>query len=458
MSREGSTFARLRGTIAGIGWPPAPNASLAQLTALLLLLERSQWLAPEEIEAGQRRQLALLARHSEHQSPFFAARLKQSGLTPEEVSAPGGLQRLPVLRRRELQARPGELYCRQVPKSHMPLGTSQTSGSTGEPVVLRRTSLNQLFWQAQNLRSQAWQGVDMTRCCSVIRATVSNYEIRPDWGRPISQLFETGPLQRIPIVADVKQQVAWLAEFKPETLIIYPSTLGAILRHCREHGIVLDGLRRILTIGETLSPRIRAEAEAQPGVTVADSYSSQEVGIIATQCPESGLYHVMAESLIVEVLDAEGRACREGDVGRLVLTDLHNFATPLLRYDIGDYAEVGGACACGRGLPTLKRVLGRERNLLVKSDGTRHWPLVGFARFREVAPVIQYQMIQRALDRIEVRLVVEAPLTAAQESGLGAVIRQALDHPFELQFTYFAEEIPRSPGGKFEEFLSDLPA
>ena len=86
-------------------------------------------------------------------------------------------------------------------------------------------------------------------------------------------------------------------------------------------------------------------------------------------------------------------------------------------------------------------------------DGTRRYPLVGFVRFREVAPVLQYQFIQHALDRLEMRLVTETPLRAAQEEDLAAIVRKALGFSFALDFTYFPERLPRSPSGKFEEFV-----
>ena len=134
----------------------------------------------------------------------------------------------------------------------------------------------------------------------------------------------------------------------------------------------------------------------------------------------------MAESLVVEVLDDEGRACAEGEIGRVVVTDLHNFASPLLRYDIGDYAEVGGRCSCGRTLPTLRRVLGRKRNLMMKADGSRFLPRAGFETFDEIAPIQQYQVIQHALDDIEFKLVSAEPLSPAQEDALAATLRKAL--------------------------------
>lgn len=193
------------------------------------------------------------------------------------------------------------------------------------------------------------------------------------------------------------------------------------------------------------------------GAPVTDLYSSQELGIIALQCPTSSLYHIQAENVVVEILDEKGGACRPGEVGRIVITDLHNFATPLVRYELRDYAEVGSPCSCGRGLPTLRRILGRKRNMLLLPNGQRRWPVVGFQRFREVMPSLkQYQLIQHSPQRIEVRLVVSGKVLVEQERALAHVIQKALGHPFNLQFKYQSMELPRSPGGKFEEFICEV--
>src|SRR5262249_10447498 len=159
-----------------------------------------------------------------------------------------------------------------------------------------------------------------------------------------------------------------------------------------------------------LSPDLRVRLTQMLGLPVEDNYSSQEAGIVALQCPHGELYHTMAESLVVEVLRDDDTPCGEGEVGRVVVTDLHNFASPLVRYDTGDYAEVGGPCPCGRTLPTLRRVLGRKRNLLMKADGSRFLPRAGFESFAAIAPVLQYQVVQHALDEIEFKLVTAAPL------------------------------------------------
>ena len=205
-----------------------------------------------------------------------------------------------------------------------------------------------------------------------------------------------------------------------------------------------------------LSVDLRARLVRMLGLPIEDNYSSQEAGIIALQCPAGELYHTMAESLVVEVLDDRGRACGEGEIGRVVLTDLHNFASPLFRYDIGDYAEVGGRCGCGRTLPTLRRVLGRKRNLMMKADGSRFLPRAGFETFDQIAPIQQYQVIQHALDEIEFKLVSVEPLSPSQEDALAATLRQALEFAGRIRVTQSRERLPDSRAGKYEDFICRL--
>jgi dihydroorotase len=148
--------------------------------------------------------------------------------------------------------------------------------------------------------------------------------------------------------------------------------------------------------------------------------------------------------------------CGTGETGRVLVTPLHNYAMPLFRYEIGDYAEVGGRCACGRGLPLLRRILGRERNaLLVAPTGERYWPAFGSRKLAQLAPIVQHQFVQKSLDRIEARLVTERPLTRAEERSLRAYIVANLPYRFALDLAYF-DEIPRNASGKFEDFVCEV--
>ncbi len=139
----------------------------------------------------------------------------------------------------------------------------------------------------------------------------------------------------------------------------------------------------------------------------------------------------------------------------MIVTSLHNFATPLVRYELGDYAEVGSECGCGRGLPVLTRIMGRVRNVLVLADGRRYWPNFGSRGLNEIAPVLQHQFVQKAYDVIEARLVTAQPLTPQQEEALRRHIQSRLPVSFDIRFTY-VDGIPRSAGGKFEDFMSEV--
>lgn len=406
----------------------------------------------------QRQQLLKVAAHAEKHSPHFRNRLQTAGMRSEQLGMEEGLRRLPVMTRRDIQAAGESLFCRQLPNTHFPLGETRTSGSSGEPIVVKRSTVNNLFWLAATLREHLWHQRNFSGKLAVIRA---NYpagdlaENQDNWGEPVSLFFKTGTLHALKINTDIRQQAEWLERTNPDYLLTYPTNLTALLQQFDLRGSSLTRLRQVRTIGETLTGNMREATREILKVEIADTYSSQELGIIAMQCPESGLYHAMAESHIIEVLDEHGHPCLPGQVGRVVITDLHNFATPLIRYQIGDYAEAGPACTCGRGLPTLKRIAGRERNMLLLPEGRRHWPLVGFGQYRDIAPIRQYQLIQRNLETIEIRLVADNPLSAGQEARLGELVRASLGFAFQLQFVYFPDEIPRSSSGKFEEFICE---
>ena len=424
----------------------------AAITRLAGQLEMSQWASPAEIASSQCRHVRLLAEHCVAQSPAFARRLDSAGLRPEDLGRPEIFSRLPVMTRRDVQAAGEELFCRDVPAGHGSPRLARTSGSTGEPVQIRRTAVTGVFWRAMALREMRWHQRDLSgRLCS-IRPNHPAYELTDDWGA-FAPGDRTGPALRLPSTADAARLVDWITEFDPTVLAVFPSVLRELTGHCRKHGVELRRLRHILTVGETLTDAVRADARATFAADIADCYSSEEFGYIATQCPASGLYHVMAESVLAEVLDDQGQPCREGEVGRVTLTALHNYATPLIRYDIGDMAEPASPCPCGRGLPAWRRILGRTKNLLLRPDGTRCWPVTGFFRCRDIAPVAQYQLIQLDARTIEARLVVERALLPSEEQGLRALVNESVGYADDMRFAYFEGRLPVGPSGKCEEFL-----
>jgi phenylacetate-CoA ligase len=214
-------------------------------------------------------------------------------------------------------------------------------------------------------------------------------------------------------------------------------------------------LEEIRTFGEVLSPDLRETCRNILGVPIVDVYSAVELGYIALQCPESENLHIQSEGTLIEVLDEANQPCGPNTVGRVVVTSLHNFAMPLIRYANGDYAETGEACSCGRTLPVLRRIIGRVRSFVTYPSGEKRFANFGSKFINRFTAIGQYQVIQRTLHLLEVKIVARRPLSAEDERGLKETITTALGYPFNIDITYH-ESIPRSAGGKFEEFMSEL--
>ena len=442
-----------RSAVGDIEWPPVLTGHAASLYALLGELDRTPLLSDAQFAAAQGRQLQALARYANQHSRYFRERLQRCGLNPDALRDTAALRALPVMTRQEVQSNDSALRCALVPESHGPIHETGTSGSLGQPVIVQRTGITQLFWNAFTVREHRWQQRDLGARFAAIRTDLPQEGIQvDDWGAPLNLLYRTGPAFAMASNRPIDAQIAWLDSVAPRYLLTYPTNLSELLDRWEARGRGLAGLAQIRTIGETVTDAMRERARNVLGVPIADTYSSQELGTIAIQSATDAFYHVMAENYIVEILDEAGEPCAEGETGRVIVTDLHNYAMPLVRYETGDYAQPGPPGRGPRGLPTLRRIMGRKRNMIV-IDGTRRWPSLNAHRYREVAPIEQYQIVQTAAEAIEVRLVC-APLTPAQERALGDLILDALEHPFALTFRYFAQRIPLGRTGKFEEFMS----
>lgn len=450
---------RLRSSIAGMVWPALPAAGGANLLALQYQLERTQWWTPERLRASQFRQLALLLAHANETVPLYRERLAAAAYRPAMEVTGDWFAALPPLSRAEVHAQGVALHSREVPTAHGGIDRGQTSGSTGTPVSFLTTALTQLFWQAFNLRDHLWHRRDVSLKLATIRPDRGNRDERgrslPNWGPALAQVFDNGPSGLLHSANVTDRQIEWLVEQDPDYLLTLASNLLELARELDRRGIRLGRLREARTFGDALGAAARAECQARLGVKVVDMYTSQEAGYLALQCPEYDHYHVQSEGVLVELLDDDGRPCAPGAIGKVVVTTLHNYAMPLIRYEIGDLAEAGAPCLCGRGLPVIRRVLGRERNLAVTPDGRKYYPSFAAEVWLDIAPVRQIQLVQKTPRAIEVRLAAAHDIGGDEQSRLEAALRQSLGHPYEFTFVRM-ESIPRAPSGKYEDFICEI--
>lgn len=447
--------------VPGVVWPALPSGHGAAVLALIRQLDETQWWSPEALEAQQFRQLSILVEHAWRTVPYYRSRLEAAGYSPGRAVDPGLWRRVDPLTRAEAQAAGPGLNSDDVPKKFGQIGEKSTSGSTGQPLVVRKTELDQLFWSAFTLRDHLWQERDFSRSFAAIRRFPDGVARYPEgakgatWDAGTKVTYRTGPAYGLTIFSSVAEQAEWLSRIDPAYLLSYPSNLAALAEHCRARDIVLPGLRLVGTFGELVSAETREIVREVWGRELADVYSSQEVGYLALQCPQAAHYHVQSEGVLLEVVNESGEPCGPGEIGRVLITSLHAFGTLLLRYELGDYAEVGEPCSCGRGLPVLNRIVGRVRNMLVLPNGDRYWPAFGMRKLVKIAPVKQILFVQTTLDTIEINLSVFEPLSPEQEEALRQHLQRLLPQPFNFLFKYH-DELPRSQGGKQEDFRCEV--
>ena len=445
--------------IDGIVWPRIGAGGPEGLRALGGRLDETQWWSPDELAAHQMQQLRRLAEHAAASTVFHADRL--GPLLPADGRRPtmADLRRVPVMTRRDLQADPGAVRSNALPPSHAPVGELRSSGSSGEPVGVLSTAVTEIFHAAINRRLHRWHDKDFSAEATAIKVLRGNEPAASARDQPLrwSSAPAGGDMYVFEISRPVSEQLAWLREHDPVYLLTYPSNLRDLLRRSRDAGYRPARLRAINTMSETLDPELRALCRSVWQVPIVDAYSAIECGMIALQCPEHDHYHVQSENVIVEVVDDRGNPCGPGEHGRALVTDLHNFAEPIIRYEIGDYVTVGGPCPCGRGLPVLDRILGRSRNMVRYPDGDSAWPMAwSSGSMAEITDIRGIQLVQHSFEEIEVRLVVAEPLTQSTETELVAYFAERLGHPFRFRFVYL-DRLERLPGGKFEDFMCRVP-
>jgi phenylacetate-CoA ligase len=455
--KELSATWRYKSKLNDIVWPAMPTNRGAAVIAMLHQFEQTQWLPADELRTLQNRQVKLLLEHANRTVPYYREQWKHLGGVPDPSSE--SWLSVPLLTRTELQEAGQKIISDDIPEEHGRQRVAHTSGSLGMPVTIMNTEVTKFFWDVITMRDHIWHRRDFRRKLSIIRFVPEGKARFPHaaelngWGCVAGEILETGPAKMINIRTPMEDVKKWLRSENPDYLMTYPSVIDDLLYKSDDVDLGLSALSEIRTISEAVTPEIRQECKDKLGVKLVDLYSAIDVGNIALQCPEHDHYHVQAEDILVEILDEQGVPCRPGETGRVVVTTLHNYATPLIRYEIGDMAVAGEQCPCGRGLPVIKRILGRYRNLLTLPDGKRVWPEFGHRKY--VAPVKQIQMVQTGREDIVIRLVMPRKMTRQEEQGMTGVLHELLRYPFNLTFEYVAE-LRRSDTGKFEEFISLL--
>lgn len=433
-----------------------------------------EFLTPEQESALEAKALRGIMDFAARQVPYYRALFARLGITAENISDPGDLPALPPLTRSDVQQHSAALRAQHLPEGQKIIGTTKTSGSTGQPVEIVQTTQSRRMFAILKQRQMRWARFDPLGRIGMIR-TPLDIPLGPDgqrlgegetrsldsWSAQVGPYFETGPLFAFSNRNSLERQMDWLEEMRLDYLIGQSSELEHLALGFQGRQ-PLEGLRGILAITQQMTPEMQQRIEHAFGTKVHENYGFNEIGIVATRCLEGGRYHVNTEHCLAEIADDDGKPCPPGERGHILVTALTNLAMPLLRYDSGDLAEaVEGPCPCGRSLPAFGAIHGRYRRIVnLPADTFGYWAALRRALADMPAelskPLRQYQLHQYRDNRYELRLVVAralAPAFSERIQSEWASTGAADPPPLAI---LIVDEIPRPPGGKFQDFTSDF--
>jgi phenylacetate-CoA ligase len=420
-------------------------------------LKRTERLSPADLARYQRPQIERLCRHAALETAFNSERLRvlfEGGDAREGRFLFENWRRVTPFNRADAQPINNLLHARSVPPVAGPTRMLHTSGSSGRPLEFGRSALAETASLARGELMYEAHGFDPNERMGWIlfvnekegwtERQISGWNLR----NPKAELFLLSK------AATMDQCVDWLRRVQPRYLMAPPSVVGGIVDALAGSSGEPVRLDRVFVTSETPREGLAEDVSAAFGARLVDQYGAREVGEIACTCPENGpAKHVAADTMLVEIIRPDGQPAAPGEMGAVIVTPFYNYATPFIRYDIGDFAIQGASmCACGRTLPLIERVLGRQHALFQFKDGAARFP-VGLNGMRQHVPWLQMQVAQIALDRFEVRYVPDPAGAAPDFEAALRIARGALHSDAVVEFVAMNQIEPGS-GGKFEDLVS----
>jgi phenylacetate-CoA ligase len=367
----------------------------------------------DSLVAFQNRRLQALVAHACARVPHYRELFTRHGVGPDDIRTVADLRRLPVTSRHDLQQDAARVVAQGTEPSS--LITRTTSGSSGVPLAIRRTWIETRLLQAVRARAMHEQGMRLTdRIASVARVAPPHQN---DPQRQVRLLRALGMYRHrvVDCLATPREILDTLAAYRADIVGGFGGVVARIAEQATDDDRRRIRPRLVIVGGDTLTPLMRRHIAEAFGAPVLELYTSVECTVLASECRETGDLHLADDGVIVEVMNGEEPA-REGERGEVVVTNLHAFAMPFIRYRLGDIVTKGSeSCRCGKPYGTIRAVQGRMNDYFILPDGRAVHPFeIVYSLIAETVGWMRaYRLIQERTDLVALLTVPRVAPSAA---------------------------------------------
>jgi phenylacetate-CoA ligase len=421
----------------------------------LAQLEESQYWSAEAHAKGQLTQFQAMLAHAFDTCPYYRAKYRAAGITPADIRSRADIDRVPTITKEEIQEHCDEMVSSKYATSK--LIKDMTGGSTGSPMQFYYEPERFESREGATLRHNRWSGWEIGDRVAVLWGAPQDMmsgtlrdRIRT-WIQERRLMLDASDLSE----ASMRSFARELLAYRPAVLKAYANTLGLFAQYIKSEGI--DGIRPrgIVCSAEVLTAENRSLIEDAFGCRVFNRYGCREFAVIASECEVHDGMHINAENLLVEAL-VDGRSRTDED-GEIVITDLRNFAMPMIRYRIRDVGRIRQApCRCRRGLPLLDVSGGRVTDFLHTTSGSKVSGIVIATYVITSIPGIrQIQFVQNEPGAVTVNLVKGPQWSPRSLNELTTRARRYLGEGMRLKIEY-RDHIALERSGKYRFSISKL--
>ena len=385
-------------------------------------------------EYWQHKQLQNLLQHAAQRSAFWRQRLGTKKVN--DISLPD----LPILTRNDVVKQAEAEGSLLPPDGGIATAKLATSGSSGTPVRFFVSQMNGEYNAVRSLAQYFMEGRDLTLNRTHFKRAPKPIEggfsakLSDGWLGPLSSFLKSGEAKEIlhhHLNRDL--MLSELAKKPIGYLITPPSIIEALFYESDLSFLVVNGTRMLIPIDEEADQGLRDRCAAA-GIPVRAVYSSQEAGYIAAECKRCpGAFHVAQSNVVIEIDNQNSVIVGGNRLGRVLVTHLHSYATPFVRYDVGDFAQLSEQCECGHDGPVLKNIYGRQKRLLKHPDGSVTAFSVVARNILQIVNCDEYRIRQTALNTIDVEISGVSQLSAEQIAQLTSLFKERAGQDFRVQ-------------------------